>query len=77
MTTIEIPSCDLLGVKSSGLEMALLMANLNSRSPIGTRYLPDQISLIEQAAGMKNLQRSAFIRYAVTQVAKQVVSGQR
>lgn len=51
------------------------MAGLNHREPIGTRYLPSQLELIEQAARKKNLARATFIRQAATAYAKQVLAG--
>lgn len=51
------------------------MANLNSLSPKGTRFLPDQLRLIDKAAGMKNVPRSALIRKAATDYAKRVLEG--
>lgn len=51
------------------------MANLNSTNPIGTRYLPSQLALIQQAADLKKVPRSVLIRLAATFYAKQVVAG--
>ena len=51
------------------------MANLNSLSPKGTRFHPDQLRLIDKAAGMKNVPRSVLIRLAATDYAKRVLEG--
>ena len=51
------------------------MANLNSLSSKGTRFHPDQLRLIDKAAGMKNVPRSVLIRRAATEYAKRVLEG--
>ena len=51
------------------------MANLNTYSPKGTRFLPEQLRMIDEAAGLKNVSRSVLIRRAATAYAKQVIEG--
>jgi len=52
------------------------MENLNTLSPVGTRFLPNQLALIQQAADLKKVPRSVLIRLAATHYARQVLHGE-
>jgi hypothetical protein len=45
----------------------------NLGEPIGTRYLPEQLRLIEEAAAMLKVQRYAIIRIGSAFFAKQLL----
>lgn len=45
----------------------------NLGEPIGTRYLPKQLKLIEEAAAALNIQRCEIIRIGAAAYAKQLL----
>jgi len=47
--------------------------NLASRNPVGVRYLPAQLALIDQAANCCDLPRAAFIREVTMDYARRIL----
>ena len=47
--------------------------NLASRNPVGVRYLPSQLDLIDQAAKECRLPRASFIREGTIDYARRIL----